>query len=136
MNSNRVVQVTFFLLRVVAGFLFLQHGGQKLFGWLGGVDGNGATVPLMSLFGLAAVLEFFGGIAIVVGLLTRPVAFILSGEMAVAYFMAHQPKGPLPILNHGESAVLYCFIFLFISAHGAGPWGIDAMFGRGRKAGG
>jgi putative oxidoreductase len=87
----------------------------------------------MSQMGLAGILEFFGGIAIVLGLLTRPVAFVLSGEMAVAYFQAHQPHGFWPIQNHGESAVLYCFIFLFLAGHGAGSLSLDALRGRGRR---
>ena len=109
-------EVTHALLRVVAGLMFWQHGAQKLFGWLGG-----RQVPeLMSQFGLAGVLEFFGGILIIVGLFTRPVAFILAGEMAVAYFQVHAPEGLWPIQNRGEPAVLFAFIFLFFAAHGAG----------------
>src|SRR5437016_6506781 len=115
----RAMQVTHVLLRLVAGLLIMHHGGQKLFGWFGGA-GPGGTVPLMSLMGLAGVLEFYGGAALLIGLLTRPVAFLLSGEMAVAYFTAHQPHGMWPIQNHGEPAVLNCFIFLFFVAHGAG----------------
>ena len=135
MSMNRVAQVTYLLLRVVAGLLFLQHGGQKLFGWLGGFGGEpGATAPLMSLMGFAGVLEFFGGIAILIGLLTQPVAFVLSGEMAVAYWTAHAPHGALPMLNHGETAVLFCFIFLVIAANGGGPWSVDAMLRRPRSA--
>lgn len=135
MNMNRIVQVTFFLLRVVAGLLFMQHGGQKLFGWFGGFGGEpGATAPLMSQMGLAGVLEFFGGLAVLIGLLTRPVAFLLSGEMAVAYWTAHAPHGAWPILNHGEAAALYCFIFLFFAAHGAGAWSVDSMFRRNRRS--
>ena len=130
---NRAQQTTHVLLRIVAGFLFMHHGGQKLFGWFGGVGGTpGATVQLVSLMGLAAVLEFGGGIAIVLGLLTRPVAFLLSGEMAVAYFMGHQPHGTWPIQNHGELAVLYSFVFLFLAANGAGGLSLDALLHRRR----
>lgn len=133
MNLTPVMKATHLLLRIVAGFLFLHHGGQKLFGWFGGSGGDsGGSVALMSQMGLAGVLEFYGGIAIVLGLFTRPVAFLLAGEMAVAYLMAHQPRGAWPIQNHGESAVLFSFIFLFLAAHGAGGLSVDALFHRGR----
>src|SRR4051812_49749987 len=127
MNTDRAKQVTLFLLRVVSGLLFLQAGGMKLFDWFGGIPAQfGGHPKLLSLVGLAGMLEFYGGAAILLGLFTRPVAFILSGEMAVAYFMAHQPQGTWPVQNHGEPAVLLCFIFLFFAAHGAGPWSLDA----------
>jgi putative oxidoreductase len=133
MNLTRAMNATHVLLRIVAGFLFLLHGGQKLFGWFGGSGGApGGTVELMSQMGLAGVLEFYGGIAILLGLLTRPVAVLLAGEMAVAYLKAHQPQGALPIQNHGELAALYSFIFLFLAAHGAGGLSLDALFHRGR----
>jgi putative oxidoreductase len=134
MNSVRSMDVTHVLLRVVTGLLFMMHGGQKLFGWFGGVgggpDGGGGTVQLMSLMGLAGVLEFFGGLAVLLGLLTRPIAFLLSGEMAFAYFMAHQARGTWPIQNHGESVVLFSFIFLFLAFHGAGGLSLDSLFAR------
>jgi putative oxidoreductase len=133
MNLVQPMKTTHVLLRIVAGFLFLHHGGQKLFGWFGGVGGDpGGTVAIISQMGLAGILEFYGGIAIVLGLLTRPVAFLLAGEMAVAYFKAHQSHGTWPIQNHGESAVLFSFIFLFLAAHGAGAWSLDALIRRGR----
>jgi len=128
----RAMQFTHALLRIVAGLLLMQHGGQKLFGWFGGVGPNGGTVTLMSLMGFAGVLEFFGGSALILGLITRPVAFLLSGEMAVAYFTAHQPHGTWPIQNHGEPAALLSFVFLFYAAHGAGPMSVDAWFRRRR----
>jgi putative oxidoreductase len=129
----RAAQWTHVLLRVVVGVLFLQHGGQKLLGWFGGVGGApGGTVNLMSQVGLAGVLELFGGAAIASGLLTRPVAFLLSGEMAVAYFQSHQPHGLWPIQNHGELAALYSFVFLFFAAHGAGGVSLDALRARKR----
>ena len=128
MNSTRAAEVTHVLLRIVAGTLILQHGGQKLFGWFGGMGATpGATVPLVSQMGLAGVLEFFGGLAIALGLLTRLFAFLLSGELAVAYFQAHQPHGMWPIQNHGELAVLYSFEFLFFAAHGAGGFSLDSL---------
>ena len=115
--------ITHALLRGVSGLMFWQHGAQKLFGWLGGQQ-----VPdLTSLPGIAGILELGGGIIIIIGLFTRPVAFILSGEMAVAYFMAHAPQGLWPAMNRGEPAVLFCFIFLFFAAHGAGRYSIDSL---------
>ena len=135
MNTNRAIQGTYFLLRVVAGLLFFQAGGMKLFGWFGGLPKEMfpmGTAPLVSEIGLAGVLEFFGGMAIMLGLFTRPIAFVLSGEMAVAYFQAHQPHGAWPIQNHGEPAVLLCFIFLYLAAQGGGDWSLDAFFPRKR----
>ena len=118
------------VLRIIAGLLFLEHGAQKIF------DFPPAAMPhpyvLMTLApGLAGLLELVGGALLVLGLFTRPVAFVLAGEMAAAYFMAHFPKSPFPILNGGDAAVLYCFVFLYLSAAGAGPWSIDATRRRG-----
>ena len=119
------------LLRVVAGLLFMQHGAQKLFGWLKAPDAPPGTAELFSMMGFAGVLEFFGGLLIVLGLFTRPVAFLLAAQMSAAYFMAHAPNGPFPILNQGERAVLYGFIFLFFSARGGGRYSVDhALAGR------
>ena len=111
------------LLRIVAGLLFAQHGLQKLFGWLGA---QGA-VELMSQMGAAGIIELVGGTLIAIGLFTSPVAFIASGEMAFAYFMAHAPKGFWPIMNGGELAVLYCFLFLYFAAVGSGRWSVDSL---------
>ena len=113
------------LLRIITGFLFLQHGSAKLLGMphLAVFDG----LQLMSLIGLAGVLELVGGALILIGLFTRPVAFILSGQMAVAYFMAHAPGGFLPILNKGELAVLYSFVFFYFSVAGSGSYSIDGI---------
>ncbi|MEO7065706.1 MAG: DoxX family protein [Rhodanobacter sp.] len=113
------------ILRIVSGLLFMQHGAQKLFGMLGH-----AQVPLLSLMGAAGVLEFFGGLLIVLGLLTRPTAFILSGQMAFAYFLVHNPANAWPVLNGGDLAVLFCFFFLYLSAAGAGPWSLDRLMHR------
>lgn len=113
------------ILRIVAGLMFAMHGTQKLFGWPGGQD----TVDLASLMGLAGIIELVGGLMIVFGFFTGYAAFIASGEMAVAFFMAHAPQGWNPLLNDGETAVLYCFLFLYMAARGSGPWSIDA----GRK---
>ncbi len=115
------------LLRIVAGFTFSLHGMQKMLGAFGGMDGKGATVPYVSLFGLAGGLELIGGLLLILGLFTSPVAFILCGEMAVAYFKAHFPHGFLPLVNHGELAVLYCFIFLYLCTVGAGPLSLDSL---------
>lgn len=112
------------ILRVVTAFLFMEHGAQKLFGVPGP---DKAPVELFSLIGMAGVLEFFGGLLVLLGLFTRPVAFLLSGQMAVAYFMAHAPKGFWPILNKGELAVLYCFVFLYLAAAGGGSWSVDRL---------
>ena len=110
------------VLRIVLGFLLIPHGLQKLFGLLGGKQ-----VELMSLLGLAGVIELFGGLLILVGLFTRPVAFVVSGFAAVAYFMAHAPQGFWPILNRGELAVVYCFVYLYLSAAGGGEWSLDRV---------
>ena len=108
------------LMRVGVGLLFACHGAQKLFGVLGG-----NRVPILSEFGLAGVIEFGGGLMIAAGMLTSLVAFICSGEMAVAYFKAHAPKSVFPIQNGGELAVLFCFLFLYIAARGTGKWGVS-----------
>ena len=127
-------QITLFLLRVVAGLLFLQAGGMKILDWFGGVPAEFGSHPqVLSQAWIGGVLELVGGAAILVGLFTRPVAFLLSGEMAVAYFQFHQPGGFWPIQNHGEPAVLLCFIFLLFAAHGAGDWSLDGVR-RGRRA--
>jgi len=116
------------LLRIVTGFLFMPHGAQKLFGWLGGMGGTGATASFPGLLWFAGVLESFGGLAILLGVFTRPIAFVLSGFMAAAYFMGHAPKGFWPVLNQGELAVLYCFIFLLLSAAGGGPLALERLW--------
>lgn len=119
------------LLRIVAAFLFVAHGMQKLFAFP--TTGPRERVALISLFGLAGVIELFGGSLLLLGLFTRPVAFLLAGEMAAAYFSSHAPQSFWPILNRGEPAVLYCFIWLFIAAAGPGPWSLDALRGRGKR---
>ena len=131
---NRVTQITYFLLRVVCGFLLIQAGGLILFGWFGGMPG-GEKVRLMSQTGIGGVIEFFGGILILLGLFTRPVAFILSGMMAVAYWQFHfiYPGGTWPLQNQGMPAVLLCFIFLYMAAKGGGEWSLDALIRRKRS---
>lgn len=118
------------VLRIVAAFMFMQFGGMKLFAFPAGLPPEAGTFQLMSQTGLAGVLEVFGGGLLFLGLFTRPVAFLLSGMMAVAYFQAHFPQGFWPALNGGVPAVLYCFVWLYFSAAGAGPWSVDAMRGK------
>jgi putative oxidoreductase len=122
---GRYSEIAYTLLRVVAGLLFAVHGAQKLFGVLGG-----QKMPLASLFGLAGVIELVGGLLIAIGLFTSWAAFIASGEMAVAYFMVHAKQGFWPVLNKGELAVVYCFLFLYIACRGGGRWSV----GRGPTA--
>ena len=120
-------------MRSVFGFMFLCYGLQK-FVLFGGVDGNGSPAPFLSWpYGIAAILETAAGVLIAIGLLTRPAAFIASGQMAVAYFMSHQPQGALPVVNDGVPAVLFCFAFLYIATRGAGIWSVDSMMGGSRR---
>ena len=112
-------------LRVGAGLLFMQHGAQKLFGLLGGIDGNGASAELFSQYGLAGALELFGGALIVAGLFTRPVAAGLALLMVVAYFVGHGHQGGFPIQSGGELALLYALVFAFLAGNGAGAWSLD-----------
>ena len=118
------------IARAVAGFLFLAHGIQKLFGGLGGMGGSGEPAALMSLPGVAGVVELIGGTLIMVGLYTPLVAFICSGEMAAAFFMVHLPMGFWPIMNGGELAVVYCFVFLYFASRDSGPLSLDAVLSR------
>ena len=119
------------MLRIVAAFMFLQAGTMKLFGWPMAMPGGG-SLPVMSQMWIGAVLEVVGGALLILGLFTRPVAFLLAGEMAVAYFQFHAPQSFWPIVNQGQPAVLYCFIWLFFSAAGAGPWSLDALMAKRR----
>jgi putative oxidoreductase len=121
------------VLRIVAGLLFMAHGSMKMFGYPPSPQPMPPFDPT-SQMGVAGMLEVFGGLAIVLGLLTRLVAFVLSGEMAVAYFQAHAPQSSFPTLNGGEPAVLFCFLFLYFSFVGAGAWSVDALiWNRGRS---
>lgn len=132
MQNTKAVQVTYFLLRVVAGLLFFQAGSVKILGWFGGMP-EGVTAEVMSQVWIGGMLELIGGVAIMLGLFTRPVAFVLAGEMAVAYWQFHFPNGNWPVVNHGEPAVLFCFIFLYMAAQGGGDWSLDAMIRRQRS---
>jgi putative oxidoreductase len=126
---SRYREHAYALLRIVAGLLFLFHGLQKIFGVPGG-----RSVPLASLMGAAGVIELGGGVLVMIGLFTALAAFVASGEMAFAYFLAHAPRGFWPIENDGELAALYCFVFLYIAARGAGIWSVDGLR-RGSGAG-
>jgi len=119
------------VLRIVVGTVFFTHGTQKLFGVPPMPQGM-PPIEWMSQFGIAGILEVFGGLLIILGLFTRPVSFVLAGEMAVAYFQVHHPQSFWPSASGGEPAVLYCFIFLYFVFAGAGPWSIDAMIARSR----
>ena len=120
------------VLRIVAAALFIFHGTQKLFNFPpSGIPGF--PVSLASLLGVASVIEIVGGFLLLIGLFTRPIAFVLAGEMAVAYFKAHAPQGLLPIMNRGELPVLFCFLFLYLSAAGGGRWSLDALLGARRS---
>lgn len=123
--TGRVLSV----LRIVTALVFMQHGLAKLFGF----PEPSHVDHLLSLSGVAGILEAFGGLLLLIGLFTRPVAFILCGEMAVAYFMVHAPHSFFPILNKGDSAIQFCFVFLYLVFAGAGPWSLDALL-RNKKS--
>jgi putative oxidoreductase len=118
------------VLRIVAAFLFMQFGTAKVFAFPAAIMPGGGTAPLTSLAGVAGVIETFGGLFLLLGLFTRPVAFIVSGEMAFAYFLGHAPHGFWPVLNQGHPAILFCFTWLYLSAAGPGPWSLDAKRGQ------
>ena len=122
--KNRVTPYLLSVLRIVAALVYVAHGTQKLFG----VPGHPFHAPVLTatMMDAAGVIETIGGILLFLGLFTRPVAFVVSGQMAAAYFMAHIPMSFFPLLNEGESAILFCFIFLYLAAVGAGPWSLDA----------
>jgi len=130
---HRFEEATLALLRVAAGLMMMQHGVQKMFGWLGGYRGEpGNTAEILTRAWFAGVLETFVAALFVVGLFTRPVAFLLSGLMAFAYFIGHAGDGFWPIVNRGELAALYCFVFFYFSARGGGLYNIDAVLARRR----
>jgi putative oxidoreductase len=132
-SATTYQRLAYTLLRIVAPFIMMQHGAQKLFGAFGGFGPNGGTAPLVSLMGLAGVLEVFVAALVLLGLFTRPAAFILAGEMATAYFMAHFPRGFWPIQNHGETPVLLCFIYVMFAAFGGGQYSLDALLFRSQR---
>jgi putative oxidoreductase len=127
-GSERARTWAWTAMRVATGILFFSHGGQKMFGWFGGFGGPGETAEFLTRFGVAGVLEVLGGALVAVGLFTRPAAFVVAGEMAVAYFWIHAGGGGLWWwANRGELPVLYCFNFLLLAAWGAGPFSLDAL---------
>jgi putative oxidoreductase len=115
------------VLRIVAALLFVELGSAKLFAYPVAIMPNGGTASLTSLVGVAGVLEFGGGLLLLIGLFTRPVAFLLSGEMAMAYFIGHAHRGFWPVLNGGTPAIIFCFLWLYVSSAGPGPWSVDAV---------
>jgi len=122
----RIGPLSHALVRIVAGLLFACHGAQKIFGIFGGFGGDpGATAPLFTLLWFGGLVELIGGTLVALGVRANIAAFVCSGQMAVAYFMFHQPKGPLPIQNGGELAALYAFVFLFLAARGPGPLALE-----------
>ncbi len=126
-NLSRTAPFLLVILRVMVGLLFLEHGTQKLLGFPHG----GTPMPAaLTLAWAQGIIELVGGVLFTAGLFTRPVAFLLCGDMAVAYFMAHAPKSPYPMLNGGDAAILYCFAFLYFVGAGAGPLSVDRMRGR------
>ena len=112
------------VLRIMMGLMIIEHGMGKLLGWP--PVAAYAGIKLFSLLGLAGIIELVGGALLIIGLFTQPVAFILSGEMAVAYFMVHAPRSFFPLINGGALAIIYCFAFLYLSSAGGGPWSVDA----------
>ena len=135
MVSSRLIEqwspLALSILRIVVGLLFLEHGTQKILDFPPSLHGNPA---LLSLQGVQGIIELVGGVLILIGLFTRPVAFVLSGDMAAAYFMSHAPKDFYPMLNGGDAAILYCFVFLYLVFAGGGRWSIDeAVRGSARR---
>jgi putative oxidoreductase len=126
LNRNQPYMIA--VLRIVAALIFMEHGTQKLFGFP--APSERGMPELFSLSGIGGVMEFVGGLLITFGLFTRPVAFLLSGEMAVAYWMFHAPRSFFPILNEGDAAILYCFVFLLLGFTGPGAWSIDGALAR------
>jgi putative oxidoreductase len=124
--NDTLRDVTYAILRVGTALLFIEHGLQKVFGWMGGFGGPGLPAPVMSLFGFAGYLELVGGVLLIVGFLTRPVAGVLLLEMIIAFFMAHYPRGGWPVQNVGEIPLFYACVFAFLAAHGSGPFSVDA----------
>jgi putative oxidoreductase len=131
-TATRYAPYILSILRIVAALLFFEHGTSRLFGWPSPLP----TPPVLSMYWFAGSIEFVGGALLVLGLFTRPAALIMSGEMAFAYFISHAPGGFFPILNRGDGAILFCFIFLYIAFAGPGPWSVDALMARKRDAAG
>lgn len=132
MNMDRATQITYLLLRLVSGFLFVQAGGMKILGWLGGMPPDGSTAAPGTQIWIGGILELVGGLLLMLGLFTRPTAFILSGMMAVAYWQFHAPGGTWPAQNGGVPAAIFCFLFLYMAARGGGDYSLDAKLWRRR----
>jgi len=126
---ERLAPYVLSILRIVAGLLFLEHGLSRLLGFPSPLP----TPPVFTLYWFAGAIELLGGVLVTLGLFTRPAAFIMSGEMAFAYFLSHAPRGFFPILNSGDGAILYCFIFLYLAIAGGGPLSLDALLWRKRS---
>ncbi|MGH7500348.1 MAG: DoxX family protein [Longimicrobiales bacterium] len=132
--SERYRPIVQGIMRIVVAFLYWSHGAQKLMGWFGGFGPDGGTADLGTIFGAAGIIEFFGGLLLILGLLTQPVAFLVSGEMAVAYFTQHMPNGGFwPWDNRGEVVAAFCFVFLFFAFAGAGAFSLDGLLRRRRQ---
>ena len=116
------------ILRIVAALLFLEHGTSRLFAWPSPIP----SPEFLTMYWFAGAIELVGGVLLVLGLFTRSAAFIVSGEMAFAYFISHAPNSFFPILNRGDASILYCFVFLYVAFAGPGPWSLDALLGRKR----
>lgn len=128
LNPSRLSEAFHAVLRISTALTFISHGSMKLLGFPAMLaDSPMPSPPLLSLLGAAGIMELVGGLLVLIGLFTRPIAFLLAGEMAVAYWMMHAPQGVVPVSNMGESAYLFCFIFLWLSAAGAGPWSVDRL---------
>ena len=130
MRPSQLGPILLSVLRIVVGLLFLEHGAQKLLGFP-----PGSVMPMPAAFTLiwfSGLIELVGGALIALGLFTRTAAFFCAGEMAFAYFIGHAPRGFFPVNNMGDAAILYCFVFLYLSAAGPGPWSVDAIRARGR----
>ena len=125
---DRLAPYVLSILRIMAALLFLQHGLSKFFGFPQAME----PFPVFSMEWFAALIEFAGGLLVTLGLFTRAAALIMSGEMAIGYFLFHAPQGFFPILNHGDAAILYCFVFLYLVFAGAGPWSLDALLWKER----